>query len=350
MATPAITVLRQLGPDDRKRLTAGCVSFFVGAALMCAKFLAYRLTGSAAIFSDALESIVNVLAAAFAIGSIVSAGRPADRGHPYGHGKIEFFSAAFEGGLIAFAAVAIGYQAIESIIHKPPLRQLDLGLAITIGAGLANALLGWFLLRVGRRTSSLILIADGKHVLSDFWTTVGVVAGLLLVRASGVRWLDPAVALVVALNLARTGFLLVRQSARGLLDEEDQSLLERILRAGEEVRTPGIIRMHHLRAIRVGRSVHVDAHLVVPEFWPVERAHDVAEAFERKVLRRCSAEGEILFHTDPCWKLYCEACELQDCPIRQQPFRGRPRLTLEEATLPDPPRGTSSLHAVREGG
>lgn len=327
---------------------AGCVSFAAGTAIMVGKFLAYRLTGSAAIFSDALESIVNVLAATFAIGSIVFAGRPADRGHPYGHGKIEFFSAAFEGGLIAFAAVAIGYQAIESFIHKPPLRQLDLGLAITIGAGLANALLGWFLLRVGRKTDSLILIADGKHVLSDFWTTVGVVVGLWLVRATGLRWLDPAVALIVALNLARTGFLLVRQSAHGLLDEEDQPLLERILRAGEEVRGPGIIRMHHLRAIRVGRFVHVDAHLVVPEFWPVEQAHDLAEAFEKKLLRRCSVDGEVLFHTDPCWKLYCEACDLEDCPIRVQPYQGRPRLTLAEATLPDPPRGTSSLAAVRE--
>ncbi len=325
----------KLDRDNRMRLAAGGLSLAVGGALMAAKFLAYKMTGSSAIFSDALESIVNVLAALFAIGSIFFAERPADRGHPYGHGKIEFFSAAFEGGLITFAAVAIGYQAIESLIHGPRLRELDTGLLITGGAGVMNMLLGAFLIRVGRRTNSLILVADGKHVLSDFWTTVGVVAGLVLVRLTGIPWLDPVVALIVAVNLTRTGFLLVHESARGLLDEEDSALLLRILEAGERVRFPGIIRIHHLRAIRVGRFIHVDAHLVVPEFWPVEQAHDKGDVFERRLLDACRIEGEILFHTDPCARIYCEACDLSDCPIRVKAFAGRPALTLDEATQPD---------------
>jgi cation diffusion facilitator family transporter len=317
------------------RLLAGCVSFAIGTVLMGAKFLAYKMTGSSAIFSDALESIVNIMAAAFAIGSILFAGRPADRGHPYGHGKVEFFSAAFEGGLISFAAIAIAYEAIRCLIHGVVLREINTGLLITAGAGVVNLFLGLFLVRVGRRTNSLILVADGKHVLSDFWTTVGVLVGLAAVRLTGVPWLDPVVAIVIAANLARTGFLLVRHSARALLDEEDSDLLQRILDAGEKVREPGIIRIHHLRAIRVGRFTHVDAHIVVPEFWSVGESHDHTDAFERKLFATCKIEGEVIFHTDPCRRIYCAACDLPDCSIREQAFLRRPILTLDEATQPD---------------
>jgi cation diffusion facilitator family transporter len=324
-----------LDRDNRRRLVAGCISLVIGTVLMGAKFVAYRMTGSSAIFSDALESIVNIMAAAFAIGSILFAGRPADRGHPYGHGKVEFFSAAFEGGLIAFAAIAIAYQAIRSLVNGVEIREINTGLLITAGAGMANLFLGLFLVRTGRRTNSLILIADGKHVLSDFWTTVGVLVGLAVVRITELPWLDPVVALIIAINLARTGFLLVRHSAKALLDEEDTELLQRLLDAGETVRDPGIIRIHHLRAIRVGRFTHVDAHIVVPEFWSVGKSHDLTDAFEARLFATCKMEGELVFHTDPCKRIYCEACELADCAIREHAFIARPILTLDEATQPD---------------
>jgi len=329
----------KLDHGNRTRLTAGIISFVAGSAIMAVKFVAYRMTGSSAIFSDALESIVNVIAAAFAVGSILFAGRPADRNHPYGHGRIEFFSAAFEGGLIAFASAAVMLMAVESLIRAPELKQINIGLLITAVAGIANAILGWFLIRMGKKTRSLILIADGKHVLSDFWTSAGVVVGLFLVRLTRVHWIDPVIAIIVALSLVRTGFLLVRHAARALLDEEDTELLQRILDAGERSRTPGIIRMHHLRAIRIGRFAHVDAHLVVPEFWSVDQAHDAQDAFERRLLAVHAIEGEILFHTDPCRRLYCELCDIEACPIRLRPFVARPTMTLDEATQPDPPDG-----------
>jgi cation diffusion facilitator family transporter len=325
--------------ENRIRLSAGVVSLSVGTVLLLLKFIAYRLTGSSAILSDALESIINVVAAAFAIGSILFAGRPADRNHPYGHGKIEFFSAAFEGGLISFAAVAIIWASIEALLKGSTVHEIGKGLIITGGAGVVNAILGLFLMRVGKRTNSLILVADGHHVLSDFWTTAGVVIGLILVKLTGVWWIDPLVAIVVALNLARTGFHLVRHAARALLDEEDSDLLQRILDSSEQVRAPGIIRIHHLRAIRIGRFAHVDAHLVVPEFWTVQEAHDHQDLFEKRLLGITSIEGEMLFHTDPCWRLYCEVCDLEACPVRQSAFIRRPALTLDEATQPDPPPG-----------
>jgi cation diffusion facilitator family transporter len=321
--------------DTRIRLRAGLISLAVGIALLWVKFLAYHLTGSTAVLSDALESIVNVVAALFAISSLLFAGRPADRNHPYGHGKIEYFAAAFEGGLIAFAAVMIIYEAGRGFFETPELRQLDLGLAITFGAGVANAVLGWFLLRTGKATQSLTLIADGKHVLSDSWTSLGVIIGLLLVRLTGIAWFDPLVAALVGVNLGWTGFWLVRHAAGGLLDEEDTKLIGKLLKAFDAYRMPGIIRIHHLRAIRSGRFTHVDAHLVVPEYWPVDRAHVLAESFEERVMNACGVEGEIVFHIDPCHRAYCARCDVMDCPVRMAPFVARPAHTLDEAVRTD---------------
>ena len=324
--------------DSRVRLRAGALSLGVSVVLLAAKYQAYRLTGSTAILSDALESIVNVVAALFAVGGLVFAGRPADRSHPYGHGKIEFFSAAFEGGLIAFAAVLILYEVVESLLTGAEVRHLDTGLAIVLGAGLVNLALGGFLVRTGRRHDSLTLVADGQHVLSDAWTSGGIVVGLLLVRVTGRPWLDPLVAAVVAVNLMWTGFRLVRHAAGGLLDEEDTALLHRLTQAlGSQV-GQGIIRVHHLRAMRAGRFHHVDAHLVVPEFWSVDRAHQLAEELAGRVIRDLGVQGELAFHTDPCHRAYCPMCDLDDCPVRREPFRARPPLTVDEVVQPDMPR------------
>ena len=324
--------------DSRVRTRAGLLSLVVSLVLLGAKYQAYRMTGSTAILSDALESIVNVVAAVFALGGITFAAHPADRNHPYGHGKIEFFSAAFEGGLIAFAAVLIIYEVIQALLHGVEIRALDAGLAIVVGAGLANLALGLYLLRVGRAYQSLTLVADGKHVLSDFWTSVGIVVGLLLVRATGIWWLDPVTAAVVALNLMWTGFRLVRHAAGGLLDEEDTGLLSRLLEALDSRLGQGVIRVHHLRAIRAGRFHHVEAHLVVPEFWPVDRAHELSEDLAARVIAELGVEGELVFHTDPCHRIYCAMCDLDDCTVRREPFRDRPPLSLEEAVQPDMPR------------
>jgi cation diffusion facilitator family transporter len=322
-------------PEESVRLRAGIVSLLVGALLLAAKSLAYLLTGSAAVLSDALESIINVVAALFALGGLVFAGRPADSGHPYGHGKIEYFSAAFEGGLITFAAVVIAWYAFADLLRGPEVNAAPAGVVLTFAAGCVNAVLGSYLIRTGRRADSLILVADGHHVLSDFWTSLGVVGALVLVGVTGIAWFDPVVALLVAGNLAVTGFRLVRRAAGGLLDEEDTGLLERMVKAFDSARTPGIIRIHRLRAIRAGRFTHVDAHLVLPEHWTIEQAHEASDAFEKRVIETCQIQGEIVFHSDPCRRQLCPACELADCPIRRADFVARPSLTVEEARLTD---------------
>lgn len=318
------------------RVRAGAVSVAVGAGLLVVKFYAYRLTGSAAILSDAMESIVNVTAALVALAALVVASWPADRNHPYGHGKVEFMTAAFEGGLIAFAALFIVAHSVRALLAGSVIERLDWGIALTLGAGIANYLLGAYLIHVGRQHSSIALIADGKHVQSDFWTSVGVTGGLALVLATGQSWIDAVVAVMVGIHLGRTGWRLVREAGGGLLDEEDPELLRHILAAIEAAHLPGVIHVHFLRAIRSGNFRHVDAHLVVPEFWTVERAHDLAVELERHVTASLTGEAEVVFHIDPCLRALCAQCDVEECPVRVGPFAGRVQLTLDEATQRQP--------------
>jgi cation diffusion facilitator family transporter len=311
------------------------LSLAAAITLLGVKFWAWLETGSQAVFSDALESIVNVTAATVALFGLAYAGRPADRDHPFGHGKIEFFSAAFEGGLIFFAALVILWQSVDRLLHPHELEQIDLGLVLTIAAGIGNGVLGWFLIRYGRKHGSAALEADGHHVMSDCLTSIGVLVGLFAVRTTGLLWFDPLAAAVMAAWLLATGWRLVRRAAGGLLDEEDPALLRHLVAVlGPRVRD-GVIRVHHLRAIRAGRFRHISAHVVVPEFWTVERAHDAAETLAANVLREIPGESDIDFHTDPCHRAYCSMCDLDACSVRQQPFAGLRPLTVDEAVAPD---------------
>ncbi|HEY8514381.1 MAG TPA: cation diffusion facilitator family transporter [Candidatus Binatia bacterium] len=324
------------GGEVNVRLRAALLSLLVSAALLAVKYFAYLATGSVAILSDALESIINVVAAVFAVAVLRFASRPADRNHPYGHGKMEYFSAVFEGGLIAFAALAVIAYAIRDLVRGPDVHDLEYGLALTVAAGAINAALGWYLVRTGRRERSIALVADGKHVLSDFQTSVGVVVGLGLVALTGKAWFDPLAALLVGTNLCVTGYRLVREAAGGLLDEEDPRLLAALVEAFEQARFPGMIRIHRLRAIRSGRETYADAHVIVPEYWSVEQAHDQVNELERRVLAIPTIDGEIIFHVDPCLRAFCAVCDVPDCPVREEPFAGRTPLTLAEATSPGP--------------
>jgi len=331
---PAAAGIEQTEPSG-VRVRAAAISLLVSVLLLGVKYIAYLHTGSAAILSDALESIINVAAAIVAVVSLRFASRPADRGHPYGHGKIEYFSAAFEGGLIAFAALAIVWYAIRDLVRGAELADIEFGLALIFAAGLVNAGLGWFLLHMGRKHRSITLTADGHHVLSDFQTSVGVIVGLVLVKLTGHAWFDPAAALVVGVNLAATGYRVAREAAGGLLDEEDGTLLARLVAALESERSPGIIRIHRLRAIRSGRETHADAHVIVPEYWTVEQAHEKVVDFERRVFAQPTIDGEIVFHLDPCMQALCESCEMPECPVRRQPFSSRAALTVAEVTTAD---------------
>lgn len=316
------------------RLRAAILSLVVGLVVLGIKFLAYRVSGSTAILSDALESIVNVIAAAFAIFAVAFSLEPPDRKHPYGHGKIEFVTAIFEGGLISFAAILIVFEAINALVRHHAPANLDMGLWLAVISGILNGALGGFLMFIGRQTQSMSLEADGKHVFSDFLTTIALVSGLFVVKWSGLYWLDPMIALAMAVLLLSTGIPLIREAIGGLLDAENPLLLEKIRAGLEKVRPEGIIRVHHVRAMRNGRRIHVDGHVVIPEFWTVQYAHDFVERYEKHVVNDIFLEGEIEFHVDPCRRAYCSQCEVKNCPIRTSEFLERPTLSIEEMVNP----------------
>lgn len=319
-------------------MRASRISLAVSLVLLVTKFVGYKLTHSQAVFSDAMESIVNVVAAAVAIFVVWYSRKPADQDHPYGHGKAEFFSAAFEGGLIAFASVLIAVEAVKALLHGSPVEQLNVGVMITFGTGVANALLGLYLLRMGRKAQSPTIEASGHHVLSDFWTSAGVAVGLGVVALTGFQWLDPVIALLMAGYLAKTGFTLVKKSADALLDREDRALLENLLTIVGRQRPSGIIQLHHVRVMRSGHYHHIDAHAVVPEYWDVAEAHDKTDAFEAELMRDYPYRGELHLHVDPCRRAYCRNCDVAGCPIRKHPFEQLRTLSLEELTSPEEPK------------
>lgn len=322
--------------DQRK--VAAWISFVIGVLVLGIKFWAYWMTRSQAIFSDALESIVNVVAAAIGIAVIRLASKPADKDHPYGHGKIEFFSAAFEGGLITFAAIVICVEIAKSATSGSEIRELDSGLIISAVAGLINLVLGLYLKNVGTKQSSIALKASGQHLISDFLTTVAVVVGIFLIKFTGLLWIDSVVAGVIAIQLGFTGLRLVSTSVGGLMDAEDKSLIGQIGALFDKHLISGIIRIHHTRVIRSGRYYHVDAHVVVPEFWNVMTAHDETQRFSQQIFNSNSFEGEFHFHIDPCQRAYCRACDLENCPVRAIPFEKRIPFSLEELVDPKEPQ------------
>lgn len=307
--------------ERRHRSLAALLTSVVSIVLLILKFWAHNLTQSQAIFSDALESIVNVLVAFVALWVIWYSAKPADDDHPYGHGKVEYFSAAFEGGLISFAAIMIGMEAVRALLKGEGLHRLSEGLIILGVTAVINLLLGVFLISRGKKLSSAALRASGHHVISDSVTTVSIIIGLILVGWSGKYWLDPVLAFAVAAWLGWTGVKLVLNSIAALMDQQDPTVLEALAEVLERSRGPGIIQIHHARIIRSGWYHHIDAHVVMPEFWDVMQVHKAIKTFETKVISAYEFGGEMNFHVDPCRRAYCEACDLRDCHIRQEDFK-----------------------------
>jgi cation diffusion facilitator family transporter len=298
------------------RFRAMILAISVGGLLMTVKFVAYFLTDSTAILSDALESIINVVASGFALYSIYVSDQPPDTSHPYGHGKIEYFSVGFEGALIILAAVAILYKAIPAFFVERVLAQLNLGIILMLGTSAINLVLGLFLIRTGRKTRSLPLEADGKHLLTDVYTSVGVVGGLLLVRLTGWQGWDPLAACAVAVNIIFTGWRLVEDSFGRLMDEADPVLLDRIVEILNAHRRPDWIDIHQLRTRHYGGKVHVDFHLVVPRSFGLLQAHVEAEEIEEMILDSLSEVAEVIVHVDPCEDPLCERCRQDHCQDR----------------------------------
>jgi cation diffusion facilitator family transporter len=305
-------------------------ALLVTVGVMAVKFATYFLTGSTAVLSDALESIINVITGAFMLISVIISSRPADKSHPYGHGKIESFSAGLEGGLILLAAIIIFIEAVPRFFDPIPPQRLGIGILMLLGAGLVNLILGGYLLRFGRKHHSDALMADGHHLLTDFYTSAGVILGLLAVRFTGWYWLDPLVACLVAANILIPGLRLVRKSIRSLMNEADPEVLQRVAVALGQIKSPAWLAPHDLRVIRSGKYYHIDLHIHLPHYWTLSQAHEVEKEVAAALLEAIGTEGDVMIHLDPCMPSKCGNCSLESCPERLHPFIEGDQITVEK--------------------
>jgi len=309
------------------RLQGGVL--LAGAALMAVKFIAWRATHSNAVLSDALESIVNVVAGGFALYSLVLSAKPRDRDHPYGHGKVEFISAGIEGGLVVLAGGFIIWRAIVALVEGQELRALDTGIVLIAFTGAANLAMGLALRRRGRRARSITLEAGGAHLLSDAWSTAALLAGLVAIRFTGLVWLDSVLAIAFALYIIATGLRVFRRSVAGIMDEADMTVAAEVVAILESGRRPDWVDIHNFRVIAYGSTLHIDLHATLPWYYPLERAHRQISAIEALVRQRSGRPVELFVHMDPCVPASCAICRLSGCPERQRPFVCRVPWTLD---------------------
>jgi cation diffusion facilitator family transporter len=299
MNTP-IDAPRRRSADDVKHMTIGMrLSLTIGFLMLAMKFYAYYLTGSAAILSDAAESIVHVFAVSFAYYSFRLSLKPADPEHMYGHDRISFFSAGVEGAMIVLAAVYIVFESITKWMAGLTLENLGAGTLFTVAAVVVNGALGWYLVRLGKRYHSILLEADGKHVLTDSWTSLGVVVALILIQLTGWLPFDPILAILVALNILWSGGKLVRRSIGGLMDEADPAIDAAIRRTLIEQSTKYGIQFHNVRHRNAGNRLLIEFHLLFPRKLPIARAHEIATTIESELHRALPTETEILSHLEP---------------------------------------------------
>ena len=279
--------------------------------LMAGKFAAYFLTNSVGVLTDAMESIVNVTAGLISLYSLYRAARPADRNHPFGYGKIELISASIEGLLILLAGAAIVYEGIRRLFVPSQIEQLDTGIA---------------------------LVAGGRHLQSDTYSTIGLVAGLVLLYVTRIGWIDSALAMLFGGIIAWTGISILRKTASDLMDTADERYLEKMLETVSRRPRPDWIDIHNLKIIRYGSYTYIDCDLTLPWYYTVRQGHKACEELKRVIEQSFSDRVLFSVHSDPCEERHCNHCSVEECPYRREAFAGPLVYTLRELTENDEQR------------
>lgn len=293
----------------------------VGVVLFAIKLYAWYKTNSVAILTDALESTINVIAGFIGLYSLYLSSLPKDKNHPYGHGKVEFISASIEGTLISIAGVVIIYEAIGNLRTPKQVTELDLGLILVAFTAVINYFIGYYAIKKGKKNNSLALIASGKHLQTDTYSTIGIIIGLIILYITKISWLDSITALIFACFILYTGYTIVRESISGIMDESDEELLNEVVTFLNDKRRPNWIDLHNLRIIKYGSTLHFDCHMTVPWYFNIEEGHKEVDALEDAVKNHFGDRIELFVHLDACKEYSCCICTVKDCMVRQQPFK-----------------------------
>ncbi len=310
------------------------LTLIVGVLLMGLKFLAYYLTQSSAILTDAIESIVNVLAGSFALYSLYYAAKPKDEDHPYGHGKIEFLSTGVEGGMVTLAGVAMTIKGISAFFNPHDLQNIDIGLGISFFSGIVNFLLARVLIKKGTALNSSTMVSDGKHLLTDTWSSAGLVLGLIVIYFTNLFWIDYVITIGLGIFISITGFKLIQESIFNLLDKADYGKIEHLISVLNTKRNPSWIDIHNLRVVKYGSVVHVDCHMTLPWYYTLEESHKEVDDLDKLATTEFSHEIEFFIHADPCLPKSCSICEMKDCKVRKNDFVKRLEWNMSNV-LPD---------------
>jgi cation diffusion facilitator family transporter len=310
------------------------LTLIVGFLLMGLKFLAYYLTQSSAILTDAIESIVNVLAGSFALYSLYYAAKPKDEDHPYGHGKIEFLSTGVEGGMVTLAGVAMTIKGLSAFFNPHDLQNIDIGLGISFFSGIVNFLLARVLIKKGTALNSSTMVSDGKHLLTDTWSSAGLVLGLIVIYFTNLFWIDYVITIGLGIFISITGFKLIQESIFNLLDKADYGKIEHLISVLNTKRNPSWIDIHNLRVVKYGSVVHVDCHMTLPWYYTLEESHKEVDDLDKLATTEFSHEIEFFIHADPCLPKSCSICEMKDCKVRKNDFVKRLEWNMSNV-LPD---------------
>ncbi|MBB4044959.1 cation diffusion facilitator family transporter [Bacteroides reticulotermitis] len=302
------------------------------------KFLAFYLTNSVGILTDAMESIVNVLAGVISLYSLRWAAKPRDKEHPFGHGKIELISASIEGLLISMAGCAIIYEGVRRLFTPATIEKLDVGIIVVAVAGVINYLMGWYSIKIGKRYSSMALIAGGKHLQSDTYSTIGLVTGLILLYYTGIGWIDSALALIFGSIIILTGVLILRKTIANLLDRADTEALKEMAACINKHRQPDWIDIHNTKIIKYGSFLYIDCDLTLPWYYNVEESHQVCDKLRDTLVESFSDRIQLSVHSDPCRMEHCTHCEMLACTSRKEAFTGLENISLSAITESDEER------------
>ena len=292
----------------------------IGILLLIAKLAAWYLTHSVAILTDALESIVNVVAGLIGVYSLYVSAKPKDSDHPYGHGKAEFLSAAVEGTLVLVAGVLIIYEAVKGLFDQHTTQQLDYGIVLVAATAVVNYILGVMCVRLGNKNHSMALIASGKHLQTDTYSTAGIIIGLILLYYLKLPWIDSAVAILFAGIIMVTGYKIMRRSIAGIMDEVDTALVNKMVAMLNLNRRANWVDLHNLRIIKYGGTLHLDCHLTMPWYLNIREAHKEIDQLSSQVKKEFGTSMELFVHSDGCEDFSCAICTKDDCPVRLHPF------------------------------
>jgi cation diffusion facilitator family transporter len=310
----------------------------ISLLILIGKFIAFFVTNSVGILTDAMESIVNVVAGLISFFSLRYAAKPKDKGHPFGHGKIELISASVEGLLIMIAGGLIIVEGIRRLFEPSTIGKLDIGIAVVAIAGIINYVMGWYSVRMGKKYDSIALVAGGKHLQSDTYSTIGLVIGLFLLYFTGLKWIDSALALIFGSIIVVTGILILRKTVANLIDKADDDVLKKMLEVTSNCKKPEWVDIHNMKVIKYGSNLFVDCDLTLPWFFNIEEGHRACEELKSILSAEHSDRVLVSIHSDPCKEEHCEHCLMEICVYRKTPFVAPLSLTMEDITASDEER------------